>query len=124
MTVLDIVREWYSSGDPAFLAEDIEWSVLPTFPGGGIYRGREAIVNEFFPSVKGRFASYVTKPERFVADGDAVVSTGIYQVESVRGEKAEIRFAHFWRVRDGRISYFEQVADTAAIKVLLDGSAE
>lgn len=124
MTAIDIVREWYSSGDPAFLAEDIEWRVLPTFPGGGIYHGRDAVVNEFFPIVKGRFASYVTTPERFVADGDAVVSMGIYQVESVGSDKREIRFAHFWHVRDGLISYFEQVADTAAINALLTGNHE
>lgn len=110
-----IVQDWYRTGDPALLAPDIEWRVLERFPSGGVYRGRDEVLDCFFPAVKANFASYETHPQTFVAEGDTVIATGIYRVRGRSGIAVDAAFAHVWTVRDGVISGFRQIADTAAI---------
>ncbi|WP_323992538.1 nuclear transport factor 2 family protein [Nguyenibacter sp. L1] len=118
-TALDIVRRWYATGDVSLLAPHIEWKVLETFPAGGTYNGRDDIAERFFPAVKSQFAVYETRPQRFVADGETVVSTGIYHVQGKSGRTADIAFAHIWTVQDGQIAAFQQIADTAAMQDVL-----
>lgn len=114
-TALTVVQDWYRTGDPALLSPEIEWRVLESFPSGGVYRGRDDIVDRFFPAVKANFASYETHPATFIAEGETVISTGVYQVRGKSGATAEAAFAHVWTVREGLIAAFRQIADTAAI---------
>ena len=118
-TSLEIVRRWYAERDTALLADDIVWRVLDTFPEGGEYRGRDAVLERFFPAILARFESYVVKPERFVADGDTVVALGHYEARGRSGGAAGVAFAHVWTVGNGRITALDQIADTAAIAPLL-----
>ena len=114
-TPLNIIQDWYRTGDPALLSPEIEWRVLESFPSGGLYRGRDDVVARFFPSVKANFASYETCPANFLADDETVVVTGFYRVRVKLGSEAEAAFAHIWTVREGAITTFRQIADTAAI---------
>jgi uncharacterized protein len=114
-TNLETVQRWYAERDTTLLADDILWRVLETFPEGGEYRGREAVVERFFPAVLARFDSYGARPERFLKDGDTVVALGRYEARGLSGRAASAAFAHVWTVHDGRIASFEQVADTAAL---------
>ncbi|MCJ2123817.1 hypothetical protein [Methylobacterium sp. J-077] len=54
---LRIVQDWYRTGNPDLLSPEIEWRVLESFPAGGIYRGRDAVINRFFASVKAHFSA-------------------------------------------------------------------
>jgi uncharacterized protein len=120
-TSLEIVRRWYAEHDTALLADGIVWRVLDTFPEGGEYRGRGAVLERFFPAILARFESYAAKPERFVTDGDTVVALGRYEARGRSGRTANAAFAHVWAVRRGQIAAFEQVADTAALAPALAG---
>ncbi|MBM9400084.1 nuclear transport factor 2 family protein [Gluconacetobacter azotocaptans] len=116
---MDIVRRWYETDDTTLLADDVDWQVLESFPTGGRYKGRSAVSDRFFPAVKGHFSEYVTLPEIFLTEGPNVATFGVYRVRSAAGKAGDISFAHFWTVRDGRITAFRQVADTAALRTLL-----
>lgn len=117
---LKIVQDWYRTGDPALLSAEIEWQVLESFPSGGLYRGRDDVMERFFPSVKANFASYETCPTEFLADGEIVVATGLYRVRGKSGTEVETTFAHVWTVRDGVTAAFRQIADTSAINAARD----
>jgi ketosteroid isomerase-like protein len=117
---LDIVRRWYATLDPALLSEAADWRVLDTFPAGGRYLGRVEILTRFFPALTERFASYETRPERFLAEGDTVVVIGAYHARGLSGRQVQAAFAHVWTVRNGTLASFRQVADTAAMAAVLD----
>ena len=114
-SALEIVQDWYRTGDPALLAPEIVWRVLDSFPAGGGYRGRDAVVVRFFPAVLARFAAYETVPERFHVADETIVTTGRYRVRGLSGVEAEAEFAHIWTVDGGLIVAFRQIADTAVI---------
>ncbi|MCJ2060266.1 hypothetical protein MKL09_27535 [Methylobacterium sp. J-048] len=116
---LEVVQDWYRTGNPDLLWSEIEWRVLESFPSGGIYRGRDDVINRFFPSVKAHFSAYETHPKTFMADGETVVTTGLYRIRSKSGVITEADFAHVWTVRDASIVAFRQIADTAAINASL-----
>jgi ketosteroid isomerase-like protein len=115
----EIIERWYAERDTSLLADDIRWSVLPTFPEGGDYVGRAAVIDGFFPKLLARFDSYAAQPERFLSDGDIVVVLGRYQAKAKNGAVSTSAFAHVWTVRDGKIAAFDQIADTAAIHYAL-----
>ncbi len=134
-----VVRRWYATSDPALLADDVVWGVLPAWPAGGEYRGRRAVLDEFFPALRAPFAAYAAEPAELLvvsapaagaATGSAtgaparsappdatVVALGHYRgrVAGPNGAAFESAFAHVWRVRRGRIARFDQIADTAAV---------
>lgn len=114
-SALRIVQDWYRTGNPDLLSPDIEWRVLESFPAGGIYRGRDDVIGRFFPSVKAHFSAYETHPKTFMADGETVITTGLYRISSPSGVPGEADFAHVWTVRDAALVAFRQIADTAAI---------
>ncbi|MGU3406169.1 nuclear transport factor 2 family protein [Methylobacterium brachiatum] len=120
--VLRVVQDWYRTANPDLLSPEIEWRVLESFPSGGIYRGRNDVVDRFFPSVKAHFSLYETHPKTFMADGETVITTGHYRIASKFGVPAEADFAHVWTVRDASIVAFRQIADTAAINAHLGRS--
>jgi len=112
---LRIVQDWYRTGNPDLLSPEIEWRVLESFPAGGIYRGRDAVINRFFASVKAHFSAYETHPKTFMADGETVITVGLYRIRGKSGVSVEADFAHIWTVRDALIVAFRQISDTAAI---------
>ena len=53
-------------------------------------------------------------PDRFVRDGDTVVTTGTYSgTYREMGKSFKSPFAHVWELEDGDIVRFEQYVDTA-----------
>ncbi|GAA4487257.1 hypothetical protein GCM10023157_33720 [Gluconacetobacter asukensis] len=78
--------------------------MLKSFPAGGRYKGRSTISDRFFPAVKAHFSEYVTLPETVLAEGANAATFGVYRVRSAAGKAGDISFAHFWTVRDGRIT--------------------
>lgn len=112
---IDVVRAWYRTGDAALLAPDTDWQVLASFPAGGACRGKDAVLDRFFPAVQARFAAYEAAPDTFIAAEATVVATGRYRMQSLSGIAAEAEFAHVWTVEAGLIVAFRQIADTAAV---------
>jgi ketosteroid isomerase-like protein len=116
-----VVRRYYETHDPALLAETIEWHVLPSWPGGGRYRGRSG-VEHFFAAVMAHFTEYGAYPEEiWDTTGGVVIARGDYRGRVQPGAPPfAVSFVHIWTVRDGRITRLDQVADSAAMCAALE----
>lgn len=112
------VRRWYEERDTTLLHPQITWRVLPSFPAGGDYRGREAVVDHFFPALTARVAAIQAKPERFLDDGSEPVVIGRYIGRHHDGRPFEVPFAHLWRVEGGALVAFTQITDTLAFQAV------
>ncbi|GBQ89447.1 nuclear transport factor 2 family protein [Asaia krungthepensis] len=115
-----LVQQWYATGDTSLLADNVVWTVLDTFPEGGTIIGRDTVATTFFPAVKALFDTYAAVPETCVTEGETVVTTGHYHLMTPGGVRGDIAFAHVWTTGQGKILSFRQVADTAALRALLE----
>jgi ketosteroid isomerase-like protein len=122
-----IVRELYAAfgrGDiPAVmqaLAPDIRWTEAEGFPYGGTYTGPEAVLRNVIMRLATEWQPFAVSPEEFVADGDMVVSLGLYRgVYKATGKGFTAPFAHVWNVRNGKVVRFRQHTDTALVQQVL-----
>ena len=116
--------EAFAKGDvPTVLAgfdENIEWNEAEGMPYGGQYHGPEAVAENVFGPITNDFDDFDVTPEEILADGDRVVvlltHTGTAK-ES--GNKLSMPAAHVWTVRDGKVTYFRQLADSATMNAAL-----
>jgi ketosteroid isomerase-like protein len=54
-------------------------------------------------------------------DVDTVISAGWYEgLYKATGTVARARFAHVWRMRDGKVDRFEQIVDSATFNAALN----
>jgi hypothetical protein len=113
MSPAEVVARWYADGDPGLLDPDVEWHV-PGFPvPRERYDGRDAVLDEFFPAMHGRFLGWRAEVEEMIAaDGDRVVVTGEYRGATLDGIELRLPFIHLWSVRDGRIVTARSATDT------------
>lgn len=91
--------------------------MLERFPAGGTYAGRTAVLEQFFPALLSNFTDFKAAAEAFLpVENDKTLVLGSYRGRSQPEDNPfTARFAHLWTVRDGRLSGFEQIADTASI---------
>ncbi|MEU4805293.1 nuclear transport factor 2 family protein [Actinosynnema sp. NPDC023587] len=123
MTALEVVRAHYAASDRgdlegmlAPLAPDATWTEAAGSTYGGTYTGRDAIVANVFQRIGADWASFDVTVAELLDAGDTVVALGSYTgVHRATGKSMTARFTHVWRVADGRVTGFEQVADTALI---------
>ncbi len=109
------------AGDAAtldeLLADDFVGDLTPGLPNGygqALYQGREAMKRDGWGRVG---ASFAIGPhvEEILDGGDYIIGRGRYVGTAVAtGKRVDARFAHFWKVRDGRIAGVVQVTDSAA----------
>jgi ketosteroid isomerase-like protein len=124
---LALVRSLYDSGmAPEVTAEiispDLVWDITPGFPSGGVYRGWESVGRDFLGSLMPNFASFGAVPEQFFADDEGhVFVTGHYHGETKSGNTADVRFVHFWTVRDSKLVHLVQTADSHVLQQAVNG---
>ncbi len=125
---LAIVRTFYSSlaeGDApaafALLDPHIEWTEAERSPYyAGTLHSPDAVLATVFQPIGAAFDNFVAAPSEFVAEGDRVVSFGIYSgVAKGTGRVLNAPFVHSWTVVDGRLRRFAQYTDSAAWKEAL-----
>jgi ketosteroid isomerase-like protein len=112
---------YFQSGDiPSVLdslSEDVEWSNPPLegVPVSGTWHGREQ-VGQFFQTLGDNQEVRQFEPREFVAQDDKVIALGHYawHVKST-GREWESDFVHVFTVRDGKVTGFQEYANTAAI---------
>jgi ketosteroid isomerase-like protein len=120
MTNVDIITEAYAAfaegNIPAVLAafaDDIQWTEAEGFIYGGTYVGADAIVQGVFVRMGTEWDSFHVKPEAIVGEGDTVAALGWYEgAYRETGRSFRARFAHWWKLADGKITSFEQVVDS------------
>jgi uncharacterized protein len=92
------------------LADDVEWDITEGFPRGGVYRGVDTTVTEFFPFLA-EFDEFYAKGDEYFESGDHVIVLGRY-FGTKEERTVQSRFAHFWTIRDGKVARLQQTADT------------
>ena len=116
--------EAFAKGDvPTVLAgfdENIEWNEAEGMPYGGQYHGPEAVAENVFGPIPSDFDDFDVTPEEILADGDRVVVL-LTQKGTAKesGNKLSMPAAHVWTVRDGKVTYFRQLADSATMNAAL-----
>jgi ketosteroid isomerase-like protein len=118
---VDVVRGVYDAfghGDVdavfAAMEPDIEWHESEGMPYGGVYRGREAIVENVIGPILSDVEGFTAAPAEILALDDArVMAQGRHSGTGARGP-VDVRFVHIWTLADGKVSRYEQLADTRA----------
>jgi uncharacterized protein len=121
---IDVVRAFYNAlgrGDvPGVLAklhEELEWTEAERFPYySGTWRSPQEVLDKLLVPLTRDWRGFSATAHDFVADGDRVVSLGVYSGTSkATGKSMTAPFAHVWTVHDGRITRFDMYTDTAKV---------
>lgn len=123
----EVIKGLYQSfakGDLAgvigVLDAQISWREADGYPYAGTYVGPDAVRKHVFDRIMGEWSSYTTVPSELIEQGDTVVGLGMYTgTYAATGKTFSAPFAHVWRVRDGRIVFFDQYTDTALVQAVL-----
>ena len=75
-----LIRKLYAAmGDvnafKSLLADDVEWDIAEGFPNGGVYRGLDTTVRDFFPFLAA-FDEFYAKGDEYFESGDHVIVLG------------------------------------------------
>ena len=123
-TPTDIVRGFYDAlgrgdvpGVLALLRDDLEWTEAERFPYySGTWRSPQEVLDKLLVPLARDWDGFSATAHDFVAEGDRVVSLGVYSGTSkATGKSMTAPFAHVWTVRDGRIARFDMHTDTAKV---------
>ena len=118
MLPIDTVRRWFSpEREPGLLAEDVVWALSPGYPAPRHeWVGRAAVLGEFLPQLRARFASWgAVVSDMIEAEGGRVITLGHYRGTLHDGRPVRIPFLHVWTVAEGRIVRLDAVADWACM---------
>lgn len=91
----------------------ISWNQCAGFPGGASRSGIEEVLSDVFRSNRDRWVEFQASVLEMLVDGNSVVVLGEYSgrhFETGKGMKAS--FVHVYRVQNGKIERFDQIADT------------
>ena len=89
----------------------------PYMPSGEAWVGPDAIVNNLFMKLGDDWNEFTVHPKSYHDTGDSVVVEGRYTgTHSGTGKALDAQFCHVWSLRDGKITKFQQYADTAQLQ--------
>ncbi|MFC0628288.1 nuclear transport factor 2 family protein [Kribbella deserti] len=120
----DVVRRQYlasANGDlealRATLADDVEWTEMAGFPLAGTYRTPEGVTSAVMEQLGKDWDDWIAHDDTYVVDGENVVVLARYTATNKSTRKdIDVRVAHHFVVRGGRIVRFEQFVDTAKVR--------
>jgi ketosteroid isomerase-like protein len=120
--IVQKLYEAYSRGDIdtviAGLAPDVEWHSggdASVFPAFGPRKGT-AQIREFFRTVADNLVFDTFLPNTFHADEDKVFVTGQWLITMKNGGgKAKSDWVHTHTLRNGKVTKFREILDTAVI---------
>jgi ketosteroid isomerase-like protein len=99
------------------LAADVEWTEMAGFPLGGTYRGPDAVVTGVLARLAAEWDGFAAHDDRYITDGEDVVVLARYTGRhSGTGKELNVRVAHHYTVRGGKIVRFEQFVDSALVR--------
>ena len=119
----DVVRRQYlasANGDlealRATLADDVEWTEMAGFPLAGTYRTPTGVTSAVMEQLAAAWDNWIAHDDTYVIDGENVVVLARYTATNkATGKNIDVRVAHHFIVRGGRIVRFEQFVDTAKV---------
>jgi hypothetical protein len=120
----DVVRRQYlasAAGDlealRATLAPDVEWTEMAGFPLAGTYRTPDRVTAGVMERLTRDWDDWTAHDDTYITDGENVVVLARYTaVNKTTGKEVNVRVAHHFVVRGGRIVRFEQFTDTAKVR--------
>jgi ketosteroid isomerase-like protein len=124
ITPVDTVRRFYdalSRGDvPAVLSlldAQVQWTEAERFPYySGTWQGPQAVLDNLLKPLSSDWEGFSAKAHEFIAEGDRVVSLGVYSGTFKRtGRSMTAPFAHVWTVRGDKLVRFDMHTDTAKV---------
>ncbi|GAB2502675.1 nuclear transport factor 2 family protein [Nocardiopsis aegyptia] len=123
----DVVRRQYiasADGDlealRATLAADVEWTEMAGFPLAGTYRTPEGVTSGVMERLGRDWNDWTAHDDTYVVDGENVVVLARYTATNkATGKDIDVRVAHHFVVRGGRIVRFEQFVDTAEVRAAM-----
>ena len=120
---VDLIQSLYAAfarGDgPAVLASmdpAIVWNEAENFlyADRNPYVGHAAVAEGIFFRLATEWDHFQALPSEFLDAGDTVVVLGYYKAAyKATGAPLNAQFAHIWRLRDAKITAFQQYTDTA-----------
>ncbi len=96
-------------------SNDIDWQTFgpDELPTGGLRHGKPEVA-KFFQQVGAAWNFERFEPQTFIAQGDNVVSLGIYTgTAKSTGRKFSSEFAHVFTIKNGVVTKYREYADTA-----------
>lgn len=116
--------QFFAKGDlpgvMGVLDPKVHWREADGYPYAGVYIGPEAVQKGVFDRIIGEWSSYTTVPSEVVEQGETVIGLGTYTgTFKATGKTFSCPFAHVFRVRDGKIVYFDQHTDTHLVQQVL-----
>jgi ketosteroid isomerase-like protein len=123
----DVVRRQYlasARGDlealRATLADDVEWTEMAGFPLADTYRTPGGVIANVMESLARDWDDWVAHDDTYVVDGENVVVLARYTATNkATGRHINVRVAHHFIVRSGKIARFEQFVDTAMVRAAM-----
>jgi ketosteroid isomerase-like protein len=123
----DVVRRQYiasAKGDlkalRATLAEDVEWTEMAGFPLAGTYRTPNVVTTNVMEALGRDWDGWTAHDDTYVVDGENVVVLARYTATNkATGKDINVRVAHHFIVRGGKIVRFEQFVDTALVRAAM-----
>ncbi|MDD7940122.1 nuclear transport factor 2 family protein [Actinomycetospora lutea] len=111
----------FARGDVAavlgMLDPQVAWTEAAGSAYAGTHVGPEAVVANVFARLGQDWESFVPVPSEFVAAGATVVVLGTFEgVHRATGRAMTSRFAHVYRLTDGRVTAFESINDTHEVR--------
>jgi uncharacterized protein len=119
----DVVRRQYlasARGDlealRMTLADDVEWTEMAGFPLAGTYRTPRGVTANVMEALARDWDDWVAHDDTYVVEGENVIVLARYTATNkATGKDINVRVAHHFIVRGGKIVRFEQFVDTALV---------
>lgn len=112
----------FASGDmeaaAAVMAPDMVWHEAENylFADRNPYIGADAVFAGVFGRTAELFDDFAVEVGTFVCEGDTIAMQGRYSaVSKTTGKRVNPQIVHWWTVKDGRITAFQQHVDTLAM---------
>jgi ketosteroid isomerase-like protein len=114
------VYQAFANGDVPTVVNRLDANVIwneadgSPYADGNPYVGPDKVTQGVFMRLGGEWESFVIVPEEALDAGDTVVMLGRYNGTFKRnGKPLNAQFTHVWRVKDGKVTGFQQYTDTA-----------
>lgn len=114
---VQLVQSFYDDISALFEAFDpnVEWHEMQGTEYGGVYSSAAAVMENVFGRIASQWDGFAAVPTMILAATDGwVAATGRYRgTFKPTGKTLDCDFAHFYKLRGGRIVEFRQYTDSA-----------
>lgn len=97
------------------MSPEIVWNEAENFPyaDGNPYVGPDAVLKGVFARCIGEWDGFAVEINEILDAGDTIVALGRYKgTHKATGRAQNTQLVHVWRIADGKVTGFQQYADT------------